>query len=138
MRQDPLLHAGEEHDFEFQSLGGVKGHQGDAFLRLVAIEIGHERQRVEVIGDRSTRILLDEFACGVQQLIDVLQTRLILNVARLLQHAPIARAQQHVIEELRKRIRRRALQIVNDVAELFDSLRRASRQEVEPPFDDAP
>ena len=34
MREQAVLHAGQEHHGELQALGGVQGHEGDHALRL--------------------------------------------------------------------------------------------------------
>ena len=34
MREQAVLHAGQEHHGELQALGGVQGHKGDHALRL--------------------------------------------------------------------------------------------------------
>ncbi len=50
VREDALLHPRQEHDLELQPLGRVQGHQRHALLGLVAIEVGDERDGVEVVG----------------------------------------------------------------------------------------
>src|SRR5581483_6783207 len=67
VRQDAFLHAGEKDDFELEPLRCMERHQRDAFLRLVAVEIGDQRDRVEIVGDRAALVLLPEFARGVEQ-----------------------------------------------------------------------
>ena len=116
----------------------MQSHQRHALLRLVAIEIGHQGQRVEIIAQRRRWIAIREFAGGIEQLVEVLQARFILHIARLLQHASVAGTQQKVIEQFGERIARRALQIVHDVSKLAHGLRRARREKSEIAFNHRP
>ena len=138
MRQDAFFHAGEEDDFELQPLRRVQSHQCHALLRLVAIEVGHQGQRVEVIAQRRRRIAVRELPGGVEQLVDVLQPRFILHVSRLLKHAPVAGAQEKVIQQLGDRIARGALQVMHDFAKFTHRLRCARREKCEVVFDHRP
>ena len=52
MRKDSFLHPGEKNDLELEPFRGVQRHQRDALLRLIAIEVADQRQRVEVVGER--------------------------------------------------------------------------------------
>ena len=40
MREQAVLHAGQEHHGELQALGGVQGHEGDHALRLRLSRLG--------------------------------------------------------------------------------------------------
>ena len=104
MREQAVLHAGQEHHGELQALGGVQGHEGDHALRLRLGGFGGNlcgggvltvgaggavRDRVG-IGDQShvfeellqvgAGVLGLELDHGVKQLGEVLHARFVLNV----------------------------------------------------------
>ena len=104
MREQTVLHAGQEHHGELQALGGVQGHEGDHALRLrlggfggnlcgggvLTLRAGGAvRDRVGV-GDQShvfeellqvgAGVLGLELDHGVKQLGEVLHARFVLNV----------------------------------------------------------
>src|SRR4029077_16859794 len=48
VREDPLLHAGHEHDRELETLDGMHGDKGRrGFGVLVFVDVGHERDLLE-------------------------------------------------------------------------------------------
>ena len=104
MREQSVLHAGQEHHGELQALGGVQGHEGDHTLRLRLGSFGGNLRGGGVLTLRTGRTVRNrvgvsnqshvfeellqvgagvlglELDHGVEQLGEVLHARLVLNV----------------------------------------------------------
>ena len=104
MREQTVLHAGQEHHGELQALGGVQGHEGDHALRLRLsrlggnlrcggaltlraggsvrnrVGVGHQRHVLQELLEVGAGVFGLELNHGVQQLGEVLHARLVLNV----------------------------------------------------------
>ncbi len=102
MREDAVLHAGQEDGGELQALGGVQRHQGDdagAFLVLVGdlVGVGDQRDLLQEVGE-GARVLLAavllEFQGDGGQFLEVLDAGLVLRVGRSLELGEVARTLQ--------------------------------------------
>ena len=104
MREQAVLHAGQEHHGELQALSGVQGHEGDHALRLRLggfggnlrcggvltlraggavrdrVGVGNQRHVLEELFQVGAGVLGLELDHGVQQFGEVLNARLILNI----------------------------------------------------------
>ena len=84
MREDAVLHAGEEDHGKLQTLGRMQGHEGDDALLVVGNLVGicHERHALEEA--RETRILRVSLVFGAYRLklSKILHTCLILGIVR--------------------------------------------------------
>ena len=104
MREQAVLHAGQEHHGELQALGGVQGHEGDHALRLrlgcfrgnlrcggvLTLRAGGTVRNRVGVGDQShmfeellqvgAGVLGLELDHGVEQFGEVFHARFVLNV----------------------------------------------------------
>ena len=100
MREDAVLHAGEEHDRELQALGGVQGHQRDDALVLVGdlVGVGDQRDLLEEVGERAVGRGLLELAGHRDELREVLHPGLVLRVGARAQLGEVAGLLEHRLE----------------------------------------
>ncbi len=69
VREETLLKAGEENEREFEALGGVEGHEGDAGFGVELIGVGGEGGVVEEFGKGFAAGF--RVVCGVGQFLEV-------------------------------------------------------------------
>ena len=116
MREDPVLHAGEEDRGELQALRGVERHQGDDAVLVVGDlvgvgdqgdplqEVGQpglDRARVDVgrVGARGRDGVVGELTGDGDELGEVLHAGLVLGVVGLLQRGEVARSVEHGLQD---------------------------------------
>ncbi|MNN53373.1 hypothetical protein D3C81_1681200 [compost metagenome] len=97
MREDPFLHADDEHDRELQALGTVHRHQHDRIVVWLlgiavvvhAIDIRDQRQIRQEGDQRLIFIIVLEFHRDGQELVDILQPRAGFQRVLVLQLQPV-------------------------------------------------
>ena len=73
-REQSFFHAGQEHDRILEPLGGVEGHQCDAFgIVFVAVYIREQRHFFEVFGQRGVGMLVVVLGHAGDELLDVVR-----------------------------------------------------------------
>ena len=74
VREHALLHAGQEHGRELESLGRVECHQGHPrALVLQLVDVGHQRDPVEEPLERRARFGAHVVLGGRDQLLEIFQ-----------------------------------------------------------------
>ena len=106
MRERALFHARQEHNRIFEALGGVQRHQRHlaGILRFIGqlVGVGHKRRRLKEPGERRVRRVLLVFGGNGLQLRQVLHTRLVLRILRLLEFLEQPAAFEHLGHDLRR------------------------------------
>ena len=122
MGQDALLDRHHVDDGKLQPLGRVQRHDRHAVLFVIpGVHVAGKRDVLEEIGDGAAIILFDELAGGGDKLLDVGQALLVIRIAALLEHAPVAGAIEHVLDEPVGRGVERVAQIVHQGDEALQS-----------------
>ncbi len=134
VREDVLLHAGEEDDGKLQSLGGVQRHQRDHAAVIGSlwylVGIGHQRDLLKEGGQATINISAIEFPGNRNEFVEVLDASGVLQVGRCLKLGDIAGAVEnrlHNVADRRALIGRRP-ELGNHLVEAFDRPDRPGRQ----------
>ncbi len=103
MREDPVLHTGQEHHREFQSLGGVQCHQRDhpAVLIVVGnlIRIGDEGDLLQELHQGRSFVCGREFLRDRFKFGEVLHPCFILRVQRRLEFGYVTGLLEHRLQD---------------------------------------
>ena len=101
--QQPLLHPGEEHHRELETLDLVQRDQGDPVGRVVErVDVGHQGHVLEELGQSLRRRHVGVLGGQADELGDVGPALLVLRRA-VAQRALVAGVVEHAVEELRQR-----------------------------------
>ena len=93
MREDPFLHADDEHHPELQALRVVQGHQRDhAVLVAQGVDVGVEADLLEELAQRALRVVAVVLLCDAHELLQVLQPPLGLDGTLVAQRRPADRS----------------------------------------------
>ena len=110
MRDQILFDTGQEDRVELEALGGVQGHEGDRARRIVeVVAVGDERDLREEVDHRAVGVVPCEFAGHRDELVEVLDARLVLRILRLPQRIEVTRAIQQHLHALGDGARRRVV-----------------------------
>ena len=129
VRQQPLLHAAEEHHGKFQPLGAMQRHQCDARAAVVGVHIADQRGVVQKL----LQILAAIAAVGggVGEFLNILHAAEGLRCPVALQHVDIFGALDHQTQQVRHAGRRhQSVQLLHQRAKLLHCRSGARRQQV--------
>src|SRR5690606_31233834 len=108
VRDEILLDAREEDRVELEALGRVQRHERDGARRVVeVVAVGDERDLGEEVDDRALGVVARELARDGHELVEVLDSSLVLRILRLPQRIEVARLVQQHLQPLGDRARRR-------------------------------
>ena len=101
MREEPLLHADHEDDRELESLGRVQRHERHAVvLDIGIVDVGDERELREEGLEVRVLLRLLEVARDADELLEVLDARLVLRFLVRLELIDVARLLEDPVDEV--------------------------------------
>ena len=125
VRQEPLLDSNDEHNGEFQPLGGVQGHERDrAFFVFPAVDRRGKAHLFHEVDDRRTRMLLVELFRRRYELVDVRLTLLARSFAFIGQKGLVPCEGEQLRDDLLGRVIAKGRQFVDQKAEIAEGVDR--------------